>query len=502
MIVGAFASNLNNAASNSNWNIGASTSYKNKIINNFRVPCRSAKIQSSKVRTSNIREDGRIFLLEAQLNARKTHKKGEHELPKSFNHLFEKTISLENLESALVNSTKDKSDTKGAKKIAQDLNKNKDEVVKRQQQRLLNNEFKAREHYACVVQDISSGKLRVVLKPAIEDEQIIHWAVVQTMQPIFMRGMYEFSCGSIPGRGPDYGRRYIEKFIKNNKADIKYALKIDIKKFYPSINTEILKEKLRRIVHDERMMNLLSEIIDSNVAVFPDGHKERLGVPIGYYTSQWFANFYLQDLDHYAKEVLKFKCYVRYVDDIVAFGRNKKELRKGFEELRKELEKLGLKVKENYQIFRFDYIDKRDGKRKGRFLDFMGFRFYRDRTTLRRARMLKATRKARKISKKKKITWYDSCQMMSLLGPFRHTQTHGVFEKHIKPYVNIKNCRQRIRTRQLKINEKEKNQCSNLDTQKVLKNQKDSTKPVPQKEFTSESMLQLSLFPIPTEPKK
>ena len=136
------------------------------------------------------------------------------------------------------------------------------------------------------------------------------------------------------------------------------------------------------------MMFLLEQIIDSNVAIFPDGHEERVGVPIGYYTSQWFANFYLQDFDHYVKEVLKAGAYIRYVDDIVIFGRNKKELRKTFEAMREELSKLGLTVKKNYRLFRFDYIDKKDGKRKGCFLDFMGFRFYRDKTTLRRSRMM------------------------------------------------------------------------------------------------------------------
>lgn len=426
-------------------------------------------------------------------------------MPKSVNHVFEKLIEDSNLTQAVETPTKKKIRGK-ARNTAKDVIEHFDEEKANLKDIIENQKFTAKKHKATLIQDGSSKKVRLILKPELRYEQMIHHAVVQVMQPIFMRGMYEFSCGSIPGRGPHYGKKFIEKFIANRKADIKYVLKFDIKKFYPSIDTDILKQKLRRIIHDEKMMFLLEQIIDSNVAVFPDGHEEKIGVPIGYYTSQWFANFYLQSLDHYIKQDLKAAGLVHYVDDYVIFGRNKKELRKMLEAIKVELAKLGLKVKENYQIFRFDYIDKKDGKRKGRPIDFMGFKFYRDKTTLRRSIMLKATRKAKKMSKKKKLTWFDSCQLISYMGYFLHTDTYGVFQKYIKPYVNIKNCKQRIRTRQLKINNKlnnkEKKQCSTSEKQKVLKNPPNSTKQVQKTECISELTCQLTLFPIPTETKK
>jgi len=418
---------------------------------------------------------------------------------KSYNHLFEKVTSDYNLSLAIDNATKDKDEKSGAKDRAEYIQKHKVQYIKKIKQMLINQEFKARKHKATITFDATSQKFRLILKPFLEDEQIIHHAVIQVLQPIFMRGMYEFSCGSIPGRGPKYGKIFIEKFICNRPADIKYVLKYDISKFYHSIDTDILKEKLRRIIHDEKMMFLLEQIIDSNIAIFPDGHEERVGVPIGYYTSQWFGNFYLQSLDHFIKQDLEAAGMFRYIDDVVIFGRNKKKLHNSLNLIKFELSKLKLKLKSNYQVFRFDYIDKKDGKRKGRFVDFIGFRFYRDKTTIRRSTMLKATRKARKMSKKQKITAFDCCQMMSRLGIFKHTNSHGVFEKHIKPYINVKNCKQRIRTRQLKINQKEKNKCLHSGKQKVLKNQSDSTKQVQQTASISESIVQLKLFPITTE---
>lgn len=90
---------------------------------------------------------------------------------------------------------------------------------------------------------------------------------------------------------------------------------------------------------------------------------------------------------------------------------------------------LGLQMKDNWQVFRFDY------RGKYRFLDFMGFRFYRNRVTLRRSVMLKAARKARKISRKEKITVFDARQMLSYLGWIDATDTYGMYETHIKPFV-------------------------------------------------------------------
>ena len=417
------------------------------------------------------------------------------------NHVFEKLIEDSNLTQAVETPTKKKIRGK-ARKTARYVLEHFEEEKANLKDIIENQKFRAKKHRATLIQDGSSKKVRLILKPELRYEQMIHHAVVQVMQPIFMRGMYEFSCGSIPGRGPHYGKKFIEKFIANRKADIKYVLKFDIKKFYPSIDTDILKQKLRRIIHDEKMMFLLEQIIDSNIAVFEDGHEEALGVPIGYYTSQWFANFYLQSLDHFIKQDLKAAGLVHYVDDYVIFGRNKKELRKMLEAIKIELAKLGLKVKENYQIFRFDYIDKKDGKRKGRPIDFMGFKFYRDKTTLRRSIMLKATRKAKKMSKKKKLTWFDSCQLISYMGYFLHTDTYGVFQKYIKPYVNIKNCKQRIRTHQLRLNKKEKNKYSTLENQKVSTNQSNLTKPAPRMESISEFAVQLNLFQTQTEAKK
>jgi len=373
---------------------------------------------------------------------------------KSYNHLFEKLICYENLYDAITRSAKRKRKRFDVQKV---LN-NRDKYIKKIQDLLINREFSPRVHTAKVIQDGHARKKRFIIQPDYIYEQIIHHAVVQIMQPIFMKGMYEFSCGSIPNRGSHYGKRYIEKFIQRHPKEIKYALKLDIKKYFQSVDVELIKAKLRKIIHDEKMLWVLEAIVDSNITIF-EGKEMNAGLPIGFYTSQWFANWFLQDLDHFIKEKLKAKCYVRYIDDIVIFGRNKKELHKIHKEIENQLKALNLSVKENWQVFRFDYIDPKDGKRKGRPLDYMGFKFYRDKTVIRKAIMLKATRKAVRLNKKEVITWFDACQILSYMGWFKRTKTHGVYKKFIAPNINIAKCRKIISARQNRINKEYKKCC-------------------------------------------
>ena len=107
----------------------------------------------------------------------------------------------------------------------------------------------------------------------------------------------------------------IKKVLRKDVVNTQYCLKLDIKKFYPSIDHEILKSIVRRKIKDTKVLKLLDEIIDSAP-----------GVPIGNYLSQYFANLYLAYFDHWIKECKKIKYYFRYADDIVIFSKNKESL--------------------------------------------------------------------------------------------------------------------------------------------------------------------------------
>ena len=232
--------------------------------------------------------------------------------------------------------------------------------------------------------------------------------------------MYQYSCGSIPKRGAHYGQKRIKKWLSSDIKNTKYVFKMDIKHFYESVDKEVLKAMLKRKIKDWQALKLIYTVIDGC----------EKGLPLGNYTSQWFANFMLTELDHYIKEQLHAKYYMRYMDDIVIFGGNKKELHKMHRAIEQFLrDKLHLRIKENWQVFRLEY------KGRGRPLDFMGWQFYREKTILRKSIYVRIMRKARRVGKHTTIKGAQG--MISYMGYIQHTDTYGSYRENIRPYVNI-----------------------------------------------------------------
>lgn len=340
---------------------------------------------------------------------------------KSYNHLWEKFISKENIEKSIKDASKGKRNRNSVKTRLNNPNLTEEILA-------YANDFRNKKHKPKEIYDGIQRKKRAIIVPDF-DEQVIHHMVVNTLKPIFMKGMYYHSYGSIPKRGGHKGKKSVEKFIRKHPKSCKYCLKMDIRKYFDSIPHDAVIRKLEKIIHDEKIMRILREIIN----VVPNG------LPLGFYTSQWLANWYLQGLDHYIKENLHAEFYIRYMDDMVIFGSNKRKLHKTRKSISKFLEDLGLEMKQNWQVFKFDYNG------KYRFLDFMGFRFYRNRTTLRKTIMLKMTRKARRIWKSNKITIYAARQMLSYLGWIKAANVYGMYETFIKPIVNFEILKRKIR---------------------------------------------------------
>lgn len=355
---------------------------------------------------------------------------------KSIKKVYLQIVDKENIKLAILNASKKKRKRSDVKKVLENIDDHVNivhEMLKNTapediqvENRLL--AYQPRRRIKHVINTDNGRKVRIIEKPNFVYDQIVHHAIMQILSPSMMSSMYMYCCGSVPNKGAALGKKAIQKWILNDRKNTKYILKMDIRHFYPSVNKEYLKNYLDSRIKDKRTNYLLSIIIDSC----------REGLPLGFYTSQWLANFMLEPLDHYIKEKLHAKYYVRYLDDMVIFGANKKELHKTRKEIEERLHEMGLLMKYNHQVFRFDYVSRKDKKRKGRPLDFMGFKFYRDRTVLRKSLMLSATRKARKIAKKKRKTWYDAAGMLSYIGWVDNTDTYQMYEKHIKPYVEIR----------------------------------------------------------------
>ena len=346
---------------------------------------------------------------------------------KMYANLYERLVSDENVRKSIKNGFKGK----GYRKNVDYILSHMDESVEKYQN--MAEHFYNATHIPKLIYDGVRRKQRYIIVPS-NDEQVIHHMVVNTLSPIFMKGMYEHSYGSIPGRGSHKAKKFISRWLSRDIRNTKYCLQMDIKKFFDSVPHDILKAKLTRIIKDEKVIQILFEIIDV----------QEKGIPLGFYTSQWFANFYLTELDHYIKEELKAVYYVRYMDDMVIFDGNKKKLHSMRKLLEKFLNtKLGLELKDNWQVFKIEYVDK-DNHRHGRPLDFMGFKFYRDRVILRRSIMLRMSRKAKRMGSKHKPTIRDCRQFLSYVGWLNATNTYYFYLKHIKPFVNIGKLKKRL----------------------------------------------------------
>lgn len=333
-------------------------------------------------------------------------------------NIYKNIVEKENIKFAILNAARRKMKRNNVQKVMNNIDKYVDNI----QNMLINKSYTPSPYQEVKIQDGVRKKERIIFKPCFYPDQIVHWSLMLQIEEILKKGLYDYCCASIRGRGLLYGVKYIRKIIVRDRKNTKYCLKLDIKKFYPSINKEILKKKFRKVIKCGDTLDLIDLIIDSS----------KSGVPIGNYTSQWFANFYLQDLDHYIKEKLKVPYYIRYMDDMVLFHRNKKELHKIRIAIQDFLNKEDLKLKENWQLFKLD----------SRPLDFLGYRFYRGYTTLRRANFLRIKRRVKRVFKKQKINYEDASAIISYCGWLKHCNSYNYRQKYIRPYISIKKCKE------------------------------------------------------------
>lgn len=210
---------------------------------------------------------------------------------------------------------------------------------------------------------IYEPKERVIFRLPYFPDRIVHHAIMNVLEPVFLASFTADTYSSIQGRGIHGAARKLKQALKDEPGTT-YCLKLDIRKFYPSLDHVILKELLRRKFKDTDLLNLLDEIIDSAE-----------GLPIGNYLSQYLANYYLTGFDHWLKEEKDVQYYFRYADDMVILGPDKIDLHLLLSDIKTYLfTRLKLTVKGNYQVFPVD----------ARGIDFLGYRFYHGYTLLRK----------------------------------------------------------------------------------------------------------------------
>ena len=180
-------------------------------------------------------------------------------------NIYKDIVNKDNIKTAIFNASKGKKQRKSVSKIINDI----DTFIEKIYDILINKSYKPSKYIKMIIHDGARKKERIIFKPMFYPDQIVHWCLMQQIQPLLKKGMYEFCCASVPNRGIHYGAKYIKKILIQDRKNTKYCLKLDVKKFYPSIDKEIMKKKFRKIIKDGDTLDLIDVIIDSSESGLP-----------------------------------------------------------------------------------------------------------------------------------------------------------------------------------------------------------------------------------------
>ncbi len=330
-------------------------------------------------------------------------------------HVWEKITDLENIKTAIVCASAKKLHRKSVQRVLMDVDLHAREI----QHMLLSKTYKPSPYIPMTVQDGSAQKTRLIHKPQFYPDQCIHWALSLPLQETWGKSIYPYSCGSIPGRGLHMGARAMKRWLANDPKGTKYCYKFDIRKYYPSVNLDRLMNQFTRKIHDPDALWLIGQIVYS--------HDQ--GLPIGNFTSQWFANLYLSDFDWWVRQNYGMRYYQRYIDDVVILHNNKRTLHK----MRNQIERVlsahyGLKIKPTWQVFRVD----------SRGVDFLGYRFYHNKTIIRKTTAYRIAKRVRKVSRKPEATMTDASAVMSYMGVTKHCDSYNFLNRYVIPFVSLR----------------------------------------------------------------
>ena len=181
---------------------------------------------------------------------------------------------------------------------------------------------------------IHEPKRRLISAAPFRD-RVVHHALCNVIEPIFERSFVADSYANRVGKGTHRALAAAQQLAQKHR----YVLQLDVVQFFPSIDHAILRQTLARKLDDSTVLWLIDQILASGVGVLSESYdmvyfpgddlfaaQRPRGLPIGNLTSQFWANCYLNPFDHFVKRQLRCPAYVRYVDDILLFGDDKREL--------------------------------------------------------------------------------------------------------------------------------------------------------------------------------
>jgi len=322
---------------------------------------------------------------------------------KRYGNLWPQITDLENIKLAHKQARRGKSFYSEVKMVDADI----DRYTKEIQTMLVNKSFRTS---AYEVEDRFDGrKMRRIYKLPYYPDRIVQHALLNVIGPILVRGFIRDTFQSIPGRGTHDAMRRVKKLVISADCP-KYALKVDVEKYYPSVNNIFMKESIRRKIKCVDTLWLVDDIINSIE-----------GLPIGNYTSQHFGNLYLNQFDWWVKQHVKPRGYFRYCDDMLFFADTTEELIRIKNKIAAALRPQGLAIKDNWTTYNIE--------KQG--VDFVGYVFKPRQTKLRRAIARSFKDAASKLTRAKSVTENALSCIMAYKGWVKYSNSKLLWREHV-----------------------------------------------------------------------
>ena len=339
-------------------------------------------------------------------------------MPKRKNNVWKKCITFSNLLSAHNRAKKGKRFREEVIRFEMNLEENLMEIGKE----LLNGSYKFGRYREFTIYEPKERHIKFLPYR----DRIVHQLYVEEyLKPIFVKDFMCDSYACIKGRGVQQAINKLRKYMKimKSKNSDYYILKCDVKKFFYNVNHELLYETISRRIKDMEFLEFSKKIIFCN--------EEGYGIPIGNYTSQYFANIYLNNLDKFVKEKLQVKYYVRYMDDFVILLNTKEECR--YIKDRLDMFLKGIKLELNPKT---SYFKNCQGG------NFCGYKLYNDTILVRgknKTRLKRWLKKIQKMYSEDKISIEEiNRKIPSIRGYLKHCNSFRLYEKIMEKFILIK----------------------------------------------------------------
>lgn len=261
-------------------------------------------------------------------------------MPKTIKNEFDKNLTYEKLMESHLKARKGK----GYRKEIIEFNLKQEEYIMWLLEQLQTQKYK---HGGYTTFYVTEPKLRKIEKSRYIDRIVHRWLVDNFLEPAFVPQFINTSFACLKNKGMHRACLYVQKTMQHCTRiwGEYYILKMDVAKYFDNINKKILLNIIERKIKDSKIIWLIKEILYSQ--------KREKGLEIGNYTSQMFANIYLNEVDQFIKHKLHIKYYCRYLDDSIVIIKTKKEAKNALKEIQKFLnENLHLELNKKTQIFK------------------------------------------------------------------------------------------------------------------------------------------------------